>query len=214
MIFTRTANAGGLLRLGDATILLDGVCNLVEPYLPTPDAIRKQLLAQLPDVVAFTHAHPDHFDGAFSQAYHATTHRPIYGPVNLPYAVPSVQGIDAGSFLLTSVDTRHLGKPGQSEHVSFLLQTDKRIWFMGDAAPPTWQADETGSVLFAPFAYANTPLSWRKVCQAGFQTVVLLHMPEQEKDTYGLRNSVTAVIADTTGIDIYIPKMGETLEIP
>ena len=214
MFFTRTANAGGLLTLGDATILLDGVCNLVEPYSSTPDAIRKQLLAQFPNVVAFTHAHPDHFDGAFSQAYHATTHRPIYGPVNLPFAIPAVQAVNAGSFLLTSIVTRHLGKPGQGEHVSFLLEGSRRIWFMGDAAPPTWQSDETGSILFAPFAYANTPLSWRKVCSAGFQTVVLLHMPEPEKDTYGLWDSVNAVTAETSDVNIYIPQMGETLEIP
>ena len=213
MIFTRTANAGGLLVSDDTAILLDGVCNLVEPYSPTPDVLRKQLLEQLPDAVAFTHAHPDHFDSAFSQAYHATTHRPIYGPVNLPFVIASAQAVPIGSLSITSVNTRHLGKPGQGEHTSFLLQGSRRIWFMGDAAPPTWQTDETGSILFAPFAYANTPLSWRKVCQAGFHCVVLLHMPEPEKDIYGLWDSVAAVTTEANGIPIYIPQMGETLQI-
>lgn len=214
MIFTRTANAGGLMDFGDAAILLDGVCTLVEPYSPTPNTIRRQLLNHLPDAVAFTHPHPDHFDGAFSQAYHAITHRPIYGPVNLPIAQPTADAVNFGSVTLTSVASRHLGKPGQCQHVSFLLQGRRRIWFMGDAAPVSWQSDETGSILFAPFAYANTPLSWRKVCSAGFQTVVLLHMPEPEKDCYGLWDSVKTVTAGTRDIKIYIPHMGEALEIP
>ena len=33
----RTANAGVLLELDGARILLDGVCGEIKPYLPTPE---------------------------------------------------------------------------------------------------------------------------------------------------------------------------------
>ena len=61
MRIRRTANAGVLLTLDTITILLDGVCQQVHPYLPTPAEIRSELLENAPDIVAFTHEHQDHF---------------------------------------------------------------------------------------------------------------------------------------------------------
>lgn len=208
MEFIRTANAGGLLTLDGVTFLLDGISNPVEPYEATPDWMRRQLLTRLPDALAFTHSHPDHFDSAFSQSYQATTHRPIYGAVNLQEAA------SWGQVRLTPIPLRHLGKPGQGAHCSFLIEGSRRIWFMGDASPLQWEPGTGNDYLFAPFAYANTPQSWKKVCDAGFRAVVLLHMPAREKDSYGIWDSVLSTLGPSPKIPVWIPALGESVTLP
>ena len=67
MEIRRTANAGVLLTLDDVKILLDGVSREVKPYPATPPKIKQELLSCPPDVVLFTHDHPDHFDPDYTQ---------------------------------------------------------------------------------------------------------------------------------------------------
>ena len=69
MEIRRTANAGVLLTLDGVTILMDGVCREVKPYPVTPPEERDALSKCWPDVVAFTHSHPDHCDLSFVSEY-------------------------------------------------------------------------------------------------------------------------------------------------
>ena len=47
MEIQRTANAGVLLKIDGVSVLLDGLCDGVEGYLPTPPAIAENLLQDL-----------------------------------------------------------------------------------------------------------------------------------------------------------------------
>ena len=79
MEIIRTANAGILLRLDGKAVLLDGVCGEVKPYLATPEHLRKRVLEEKPDAVAFTHSHIDHCDPLFVSAYLQNPQVPFWG---------------------------------------------------------------------------------------------------------------------------------------
>ena len=210
MEIQRTANAGVLLKLDGVSILLDGLCDGVEGYLPTPPAIAEGLFAKLPDVLAFTHKHPDHCSEALLLPYRKQNLRPILGPEYLP-----LEAVRVGDVKLTPVPSRHLGRvePGLSHH-SFIIEGSKCVWFMGDAGPLQWKSCDNlprPDVLIAPYAYANTKAAWELTC-ALTDKVVLLHLPDRANDPYGLWQSVETV---TTGSNtkLWLPEIGETINL-
>ena len=205
MEIQRTANAGVLLKLDGVSILLDGLCDRVEGYLPTPPAIADRLLVNPPDLLAFTHCHADHCSEALLLPYRKQNLRPILGPEYLP-----IEGMRVGEVTITPVASRHIGKtePGLIHH-SFVIQGSQCVWFMGDAAPLQWK-NRTDlpkpDVLIAPYAYANTKSAWELTCSLA-EKVVLLHLPERNNDPYGLWPAVESTTVGAT--NLYIPKIGE-----
>lgn len=191
----RTANAGVLLTMDGVNILLDGVCREVKPYLVTPEPLRKQLEGELPDILAFTHSHADHYDHAFATAYQQKTLRPVFGPESLPcggIAQPAV----VKNVRITPVSSRHIGKV-LDEHVSFILQGSQCVWFVGDASPLQWQRKvdmPKPDILIAPYAYALTASAWKATCALA-STVVLLHLPMRNNDPAGLWPMIDSVLS-------------------
>ena len=207
MEIQRTANAGVLLKLDGVSILLDGLCDGIDIYLPTPPAIADSLLVNLPDVLAFTHNHPDHYSEALLLPYRKQNLRPIYGAEYLP-----MEELRIGDVTITPVPSRHIGKtePGLSHH-SLIIQGSKCVWFMGDAAPLQWK-NRTDlpkpDVLIAPYAYANTRAAW-ELSNTLADKIVLLHLPERNNDPYGLWQAVESTTAGAT--NLFVPTTGETI---
>lgn len=209
MNITRTANAGILLELDGTRILLDGVCGQVLSYLTTPDNIRAQLTRRPPDAVAVTHRHSDHCDARFESDYTAATGRPVWGPHE------AGKRLSCGPVSILAVESRHIGK-ADCPHVSYLVQGSQCVWFLGDAAPSQWknrQALPKPDVLVVPYAYATTPSAWRITCSLGAKTVILLHLPPREADSYGLWSAVEQTVGDRPEIALYIPQMGDRVTI-
>ena len=208
MKITRTANAGILLQLDGITILLDGVCREVKPYPATPPEIRVMLSEQWPNVVAFTHLHKDHYDPAYAAAYRAQTGRVILGPSQVK---GSVEQVKVGNVTVMPILSRHIGAAGKTvEHVSFIVEGTKCLWFMGDSAPSQWRGKELPKpdVLVVPYAYANTPASWALTQSFGAEKIILLHMPPEMEDPAGLWLAVRS----TAGEELTVPYMGQVLE--
>ena len=210
MELQRTANAGVLLKMDGVSILLDGLADRVEGYLPTPAKIADKLMENPPDILVYTHNHPDHCSEALLLTYRKQNLRPIYGPESLYSG-----NIQVGEVTVTPVESRHLGRtePGLL-HASYILQGSKCIWFMGDAAPLQWK-NRTDlpkpDVLIAPYAYGNTRAVWDMSCSLA-ENIVLLHLPEKDKDIYRLWESVETTTRGTTA-NLWIPQIGETIYI-
>ena len=206
MELQRTCNAGILLKMDGASILLDGLCEGLGGYLPTPECLAESLLETPPDLLAFTHSHPDHCSRALLLPYKIQKLRPIFGPESLPE-----RKVRVGEVTVTAVETRHLGKtePDLSHH-SFVIEGSRCIWFMGDASPMQMKklsAFPKPDVLIVPYAYANTPSAWELTKTVCSGTVVLLHLPEKEKDISGLWRQVKEV---TDGEScLWTPEIGE-----
>lgn len=206
MDLTRTANAGALLELDGVTILLDGVCREVKPYPATPPEIKAELMENIPAVVAFTHNHKDHYDPGFAVAA-LQKNGVILGPEDChgtmsPLTVQNVR--------ITPISSRHIGAAGRVvNHASFLVEGSQRIFFTGDAAPTQWKDLPVADVLIVPYAYCNTPSAWAMTQKLG-RTVVLLHMPEYEKDSVGLWPAVKSTVGEAPA-NFYAPPMGESL---
>lgn len=207
----RTANAGVLLTMDGVTLLLDGVCRELSPYLATPAPLREQLEMQLPDILAFTHCHKDHYDHAFATAYQEKTLRPVFGPESLPCGGKTEPAV-VKNVRITPVCSRHIGKV-QDAHMSFILQGSQCVWFVGDASPAQWLRWTQGpkpDVLIAPYACALSPSVW-KATQALAKTVVLLHLPLRSNDPDGLWPMVDAVVGEDR--NVCIPKVGEVFYV-
>ncbi len=204
MEIKRTANAGVLIKLDGMSILIDGVCEELSPYLGTPQNIREELDKQLPDIAVFTHKHKDHFDENYAEYYKKKTLRPIYGS-EMPFSV-KVEGVT-----LKAISTRHIGKV-EIPHTSFIVSGSKCIWFMGDASPLTLKQMnqfQKPDAIIVPYAYAITESAWRMTKALGADRIVLLHLPMREEDIYGLWQLVEAV---TQGDPcLYIPNIGESV---
>ena len=204
MKIKRTANAGVLIELDGTTILLDGVCEELSPYLGTPDDIRLELSTNYPDVVAFSHMHTDHYDKLYADNYTKDTLRSIVGP-----ECPALS--HAGNISFNAVATRHIGR-ADVMHVSFVITGSKCIWFMGDASPFELQKLENQpkpNVLIVPYAYAATPSAWRKTRATGAEKIIILHMPNRENDPYELWSTAEATTQGEAGV--YIPDIGQTI---
>ena len=209
MQIRRTANAGVLLKLDGVEILLDGVCREVKPYSATPPEEIIRLEANLPQVVAFTHNHKDHYDPVFAAKYQKQTD----GIVLTADTNPSP--ICVNNVKITPVPSRHLGAAGKTtSHVSYVVEGSKCVWFMGDAAPLQWRNRgdlPKPDVIIAPYAYANTPASWQLTKSIGAQFIILLHLPERKLDDAGLYDSVMQITCNSK--QLVILDMGEDIII-
>ena len=209
MEIQRTANAGVLLKMDGVSVLLDGLCDAVGEYLPTTKDLAKQLLDNPPDVLAFTHVHKDHCSEALLLPYRKQNLRLILGPESLPLGAVKI-----GEVTITPVASRHLGKTEPNlQHVSYIVQGTKCVWFVGDAAPLQWKNRmdfPKPDVLIAPYAYGNTESAWNLVCNLTKQ-VVLVHLPPQEADSYGLWNLVEKTTKNREDMTLWIPQMGEKI---
>ena len=213
MHISRVSNAGVLLTIDGMKILLDGFCHREGPYMATPAHIRESLLANPPDRLAFTHDHPDHFDREVVEQSRNQTLRPVIGPENLPFAT-TCHGVAAGGVSVMPVKSRHIGKEYfHVPHVSYDIEGSRSVWFLGDAVPSQWHnVSRKADVIIAPFAYALSDSAWRMTCQLA-DAVVLVHMPLRENDPAGLWPQVEAVTGKNCPVKLYIPEIGETLEI-
>jgi L-ascorbate metabolism protein UlaG (beta-lactamase superfamily) len=208
MELQRTANAGVLLKLDGVSILLDGLCDGVEGYLPTPPAIAEQLLENPPDLLAFTHGHADHLSEALLLPYRKQNLRPILGPESL-----YLGAVRVGDVTVKLVESRHLGKtePGL-QHQSFVIEGSQCVWFVGDAAPTQWMRQPElpkPDILIAPYAYALTSSAWKTACALA-DKVILLHLPLRENDPAGLWPMVDGVLADSVQPAL-LPELGQRL---
>ena len=213
MRISRVSNAGVLLELDGARILLDGFCTNEGPYMATPAHIRDALLASDLDMLAFTHDHPDHFDREPVNQYRKQTLRPVLGPENLPFGTSS-RGLSKGGVSVLPVKSRHIGKEYfHVPHVSYAITGSKSVWFLGDAVPSQWHAvREKCDVIIAPFAYALSDSAWQMTCALA-DHVVLVHMPLRGNDPAMLWPQVEAVTGKSCPVSLYIPEIGETIEI-
>lgn len=214
MKIRRTANAGILLELDGVTILLDGVCRGVKPYPATPLEEREALQRSFPDVIAFTHAHKDHYDPAFAALYQKQTGGVILGPMSLPGCTATMEDTVVNGVYILPVPSRHIGLAGKDvDHASFIIQGSRCVWFLGDAAPMQWRGKDLPKpdVLVVPYAYANTPSGWALTRALGADQVILLHMPGREEDTIGLWDAVNAVLKSEEKKPAIL-SMGETIE--
>lgn len=218
MQITRTANAGVLLKLDGVTILLDGVCREVKPYPATPPEIKSELMDNLPDVIAFSHAHKDHYDPGFA-AIALQKNGVILGP---DQCRGSMESLTVGKVRITPISSRHIGAAGKdTPHVSFVIEGSKCIWFTGDASPTQWRQVDLPKpdVMIVPYAYCTTPSAWLTTQSYGAQTIILVHMPFPEGDSTGLWSAVrtTVGIDDCVAIPrkpkLFIPNMNETVMI-
>lgn len=210
MNILRTANAGVLLELDGVTILMDGVCREVRPYPATPPEIKARLMENIPDVVAFTHVHKDHYDSGFA-AQSLQKNGVILGPADCH---GSMESITVNHVRITPVPSRHIGAAGKTvAHVSFVIQGSSCIWFTGDASPSQWQHADLPKpdILIVPYAYCNTPAAWAATQNLGARAVVLVHMPAPEDDTLGLWQAVENTVGGNACV--YIPCMKEHLTI-
>ena len=213
MRISRVSNAGVLLSLDGVNILLDGFCHGEDPYLATPADLRESLLADPPDMLAFTHDHPDHFDGESVEQYRKQTLRPVLGPETLPYATTD-HGMALGGVSVLPVKSRHIGKEYfHIPHVSFDIEGSKSVWFLGDAVPSQWHGiDRKCDVLIAPFAYALSDSAWNMTCRLA-DHIVLVHMPLRENDPAELWKQVGEITAKSCPVQLHIPAIGQTIEI-
>lgn len=207
MEIQRICNAGILVKLDGVSILLDGLCEGLSGYLPTPPELRQALLDNPPDLLAFTHSHPDHCSSALLLPYRNEKRRPILGPASL-----TERKVRVGEATVTAVETRHLGKTEPNlVHHSFVIEGSQCLWFMGDASPMQLKklsAFPKPDVLVVPYAYANTPAAWEITKSVDPKTVVLLHLPAKNCDPYGLWQQVRETTADD--FSLWIPEIWET----
>lgn len=206
MEIKRTANAGVLIYLDGVSILLDGVCGEILPYLKTPDDIKQQLCEKLPDVVGFTHKHLDHYDEEFAVLFEKTAQKKILSPFNQ-------EKKQVGNVVVESFKSRHIGK-SDIEHVSFIINGSKVLWFMGDASPLTIKQIGKFSkpdVLLVPFAYVNSESSLKLTKSTGAEHIVVLHLPLKDRDEYKIFESFENLIIDEK--NIHTINLGETLNL-
>lgn len=214
MEIRRTANAGVLLKLDGAEILLDGVCREVKPYPATPPSIKAELSAKWPDLLAFTHNHKDHYDPVYAADYQKQTNGVVLGPEDLTGIRTSAAVTCVGGVTVTPIPSRHIGAAGKcTQHLSFVIAGSSCVWFLGDASPLQWRNADLPKpdVLIVPYAYLTTKSAWEITQSFGAEKVILLHMPKPEEDTIGLWTAVK----ETAGNDcrVQIPAMGERIHI-
>ena len=210
MELRRTANAGVLLKLDGVSILLDGVCREVKPYPATPPTEKAALLEKLPDIVAFTHNHKDHYDPAFA-AHCLEQGGVILGPDSVK---GSMELVKVGDVTVTPIPSRHIGAAGKTTpHASFVIRGSKCVWFLGDSSPLFWKGADLPKpdVLIVPYAYATTATGWQITKGLSAGKIVLLHMPTREVDDIGLWKMVEETVQNSP--ELAIPAMGETLII-
>lgn len=211
MQLRRTANAGVLLKLDGVSILLDGVCREEYPYPATPPEIKAELRSNVPDAVAFTHAHNDHYDPDFA-AYALQKNGVILGPEDCR---GSMEPAAVGTVKITPIPSRHIGAAGKTTcHVSFVIEGSQCVLFTGDCSPLFWKNKTdlpAPNVVIAPYAYASTPPALELVKDLGAKELVILHLPPRTEDPYDLWHSVETTLEQGSGIRAVIPDLGQTI---
>ena len=190
--------------LDGVKILLDGVCNELPPYLGTPEEIRREFSQNPPDIFAVTHFHPDHCDDEFFSLYCRLGK-------GIALAPGTGRTASVGQVTVTAVDTRHIGK-NDVPHVSYVISGSRRIWFMGDASPLSLRSFSdfpSPHLIIAPYAYANTASAYRSTKELGADNTVILHLPREDRDEYGIIAAVKQYSAGDTAF--HFPKIKETL---
>ena len=214
MEIRRTANAGVLLKLDGISILLDGVCRELKPYPATPASEIEAIHSCWPDVVAFTHAHKDHYDPDFAAEYQRQTGGVILGPAD----IADHRNAQAGTVTVTAVESRHIGAAYKdTPHLSFILQGSRCVWFTGDASPLQWKGRSDlpkPDIVIAPYAYAATPTALQMVEELGAKELVLLHLPDRGEDPFALWPAVDKTLRGGTTLHVYIPAMSQTQNLP
>lgn len=215
MELRRTANAGVLLKMDGVSILLDGVCGEVPPYLPTPDAQRAALIACPADALAFTHDHADHFDRAFGEQFQKKNLRPVFGPESLPLEAVVSQPQRVGAVTVIPVPSKHLGAAGRTcSHMSFILRGSRCVWFMGDASPLQWQNRQDlpkPDMIIAPYAYASSPAGWQITKALGAKQLIVLHLPPRNHDPASLWPAVEQTVGSDRDPYVLVPEMGQVI---
>jgi len=205
MKLLRTANAGVLIETDGLKILIDGVSKKILNYEETPESIKEDLCRQFPDVVMHTHYHDDHYDEDFSNIYTKNTLRSAYGP---EFALCGKMG----NTKIKGIATRHIGK-SDIAHVSYVINGEKCIWFMGDASPLEIKNinEPKPDILIFPYAYVTTKASWELTKSLKAEKIILLHMPKRNEDIHNLWNAME----ETTQCpeNLVILNMGEEVEI-
>lgn len=206
MIIKRTANAGVLITLDGVSILVDGVCDELYPYIATPNDLRNELENCFPDVVACTHTHPDHYNADYCNSYIQKTRRSVIGPAM------SISG-QVNNVTVQTLKTRHIGKT-DIEHSSIIINGSKSIWFMGDASPielVKFKNFTQPEVLIVPYAYALTASAYKQTKAIGAKLNIILHLPQKKCDEYSLWDSVLANIGNDSSFVIL--NVGEEIHI-
>ena len=207
MKITRTANAGVLLEFQDCSLLIDGVCQELTPYVGTPENIRKGLEITPPDAVLYTHYHNDHYEKGYALNYTNTTLRPVYGP---EFAV-------SGKIKNTSikaVETAHIGKP-DVPHVSYIISGEKCIWMLGDASFEHVKKQglfPKPQVIILPFAYVISKSAWKWVKELEAEKVIVVHLPKKENDPHRLWKAMEETLGKEID-NLCILDVGETVVI-
>ena len=166
-------------------------------------------MESLPDVVAFTHEHGDHYDPEYAEYYTRMTGRQVIGPG------AGEGAYRAGNVRMRALKTRHIGK-SDCAHLSFILEGSCCVWFTGDASPLHWRGLSglpKPDVLIVPYAYAATPSAWKDVLALCPHTVVLMHLPEEGKDELGLRKAVMQTTAGFAYPKLILPEMEEAVYV-
>ena len=192
--------------LDGVSVLLDGICGEIKPYIKTPDNIRDELYKNLPDIVAFTHTHTDHYDKDFALYFEENASKSIVYPRGVSESL-------VGNLKINAVPSRHIGM-FDIRHFSFVITGSKCVWFMGDASPVTLKSMSDcprPDVLFVPFSYFSSESALRLTKNTGAKNIVLLHMPERKGDGKIIWETVEGFIKNEQ--NIYIPKMGEIISL-
>ena len=211
MEIKRTANAGVLLTLDGVRILLDGVNQPLPPYLGTPHKEREALMQMPLDLVAFTHRHPDHCDVSFVSDYLQNAAGPILGPADIPFSSSTERTV--GGVKVTPIANRHLGKACDVQHMSFIIEGSRCVWFLGDASPLQWKSRgdlPKPDVMIAPYAYA-TAGGWDVTCRLAPKALVLVHLPLQAEDPMCLWQQVESAVGQGNGPAVYVPELGQRI---
>ena len=222
MEILRLSNAGVALTVAGYTVAVDAFnTDCVQPYLGTDMALLGAVNA---DCVAFTHAHPDHFNAHIAAGYlaaHPDT-RVVCGPQAQHELIAA--GVSAWRFCSGERDicglpirlfrTRHIGPAWHEyEHFSIMIGEGLAI-ITGDALPLSSNFEgERANTVIAPFAYAMSKAGFRAVrdvMQA--QNLVIVHLPDAANDPEQL-NSKICVDMDTSGVAVYTPLVGESVQI-
>jgi len=215
MILKRTANAGILLALDGVSILFDGVSREGTAYPATSVDMQDALIQNKPDVLCFSHMHPDHYDKDFALRYKNEIGGAIIGPVE--HELGALTGsVQICNIKISAINTRHIGKVGINvPHTSFIVEGSSCVWFLGDAAVLQWKNRcdlSKPDVLIVPFAYATTATSWEITKSLGAKHIVVVHMPDKQTDPYGLWDSVVQTTYNDNTVEIWIPDIGESRE--
>lgn len=217
----RISNAGVLVTLDGVRLLLDGVCRGLAPYPAPPSEIVAELERRPPDMLAYTHGHPDHFEQEFAVRFYRKTRRPVLGTAGIAELLPGIpveQGEAAiGGVRVTPVPSQHLGAEwSQYPHVSYLIEGSRRIFLVGDAAPRCW-GDEISriqpDVLIAPYPYVTTGVGRRTVAQFAPGAVIVVHMPAKELDPDGIWPMTERALKECGEYPVYVPNLCETVSL-